>query len=68
MPSDVDGKAHIHPSGTIVRTESSGGSSSGGGTVVFGGGTTKTKTSYFVQRASPVEDFIIYPNKEVTQG
>lgn len=54
LPSDVDGKAHIHPSGEIVRTESSGANNSGGGVTVIGG-STKTTTSNFEQPPSKVD-------------
>jgi len=60
LPSGVDGKAHVHPSGEIVKTESSG-NQSGGGVVVFGG-TTKTSTANFGQKPSATDISNALPN------
>jgi hypothetical protein len=51
-PATADGKAHIHPSGVIERTESTGGSSSGGGVSVYSTGTVKSSRADFVQEPS----------------
>ena len=57
LPSNVDGKVHVHPSGEIVTSS---GNNSGGGVTVIGGGTTSTAN--FVQKPSAVDISNALPN------